>query len=123
MTTIESSSEWLDMVRASVSSNQMNRWNPILVSEPDEYVSARCRVGQVDLMMVDGLGELRVDCVRQSRVGMLPRCIVVDDSWRREYAAIPDLLGTFERTKMRGFGPGRIGVTQTDIYLQPASSA
>jgi hypothetical protein len=122
VTTIESSSEWLETVRASVSSTQMNRWNPILVSEPDEYVFARCRIGQVDLIMVDGLSELRVECVRLSTAGKLPRCIVVDDSWRHEYAAIPDLLGTLERTELRGFGPGRIGVTQTDVYVQTAIS-
>jgi len=118
VTTVESSAEWLDKARASISGDAMNRWNPVLVSGRDQYVSAGNRVEHPDLVMVDGLHELRVECVRRSVASELPRFFVVDDSWRNEYAAIPQLLSAFERREMRGFGPGRIGVTQTDSYIR-----
>ena len=118
VTTIESSAEWLEKVRSSIRSDGMSRWKPVLVMERDQYLFASDLVERPDLILVDGLHELRIECVRRLIARELPGLLVLDDSWRNEYAVIPELLSACKRTQMPGFGPGRIGVTQTDIYMR-----
>ena len=116
--TIESSEEWVSRVGGAISKDMRRRWPPMLMPDTADYVSGRTRVSRVDLILVDGLSESRVDCVRECLHLDLPRHFVLDDSWRVEYHEISEMLSGFQRLKMRGFGPGRLGVTQTDIYRQ-----
>lgn len=130
VTTVESDAMWLNDCRSQLSPVIGDRsWTPILIgSNADDRAATQRYVGEVkshtewDVVVVDGLEEeyvSRVECVINAKDTIAKNGILVlDDAYREKYLSIPKILSNWTRLIFRGFGPARIGVSQTDIYLR-----
>jgi SAM-dependent methyltransferase len=77
--------------------------------------------GSFDLVLVDG--RARVACVRHARAKVRPGgYLVLDDSSRPEYAAIPVLLAGWLCRRFSGLGPGKRLPAETASWGRPVAA-
>ncbi len=133
VTTVESSAYWRDQIstilrdRAPGAGDRLELRYVPAEEGGDEAIQAyveSVRDGAPwDLILVDGLQTdrvSRVPCVHEAKALVRPGgLVVVDDAWRVEYQDVPSILEGFERWEFWGLGPGRQGVTKTDVYRRP----
>ena len=130
VTTIESSKAWAEKILAKVESRpdaesrlslRLIEADPGRPAEIENYVLSVLDGQPWDLILVDGLEEeylSRVECAKIAPTALRRGgAIALDDAWRPEYRSVPHLLSPLRRQSFRGFGPARLGVTQTDLYF------
>jgi len=143
LTSVEHEAAWHARVAAAVPAPARARADlrlvearPLASGERDgEYVStkydgvarsyesyARSIDGQpdasFDLILVDG--RARVACVRHARAKVRPGgYLVLDDSSRPEYAAVPGLLAGWPCRRFSGLGPGKRLPAETASWQRP----
>jgi hypothetical protein len=117
VTTVESSPEWITDVSQRLRDGSGSRWTPILAHEGDQYATAIRRFADADLVLIDGLLQGRMECIAAVLRFASPRVIILDDSWRDEYAETPRILHAYDRVTCAGLGPARLGVSQADVYV------
>lgn len=94
-------------------------------SQAESYVNTIVEGAPYDIILVDGIdGEdgqknYRVECISKAKDYLNNEGIIIlDDSWRNKYSAVPKILSDFARLEFWGLGPCRLGVTKTDIYIK-----
>lgn len=130
VTTVENSSIWAARISAAAVSHA-SHFELRIVEMPErpgvkEQALAETYVQQVsfgapwDLVLVDGVDGVpstRLACLALARHSMNPEGLVIlDDSWRLEYAAASNLMAGWSHLAFEGLGPARLGVTRTDVY-------
>lgn len=86
----------------------------------DRYI-APVYTRQWDVVLIDGADIVpRVDCAKAAlRRIASDGLLVLDDAYRVEYAEVVSILQGWRRLQFWGLGPGRRGVTKTDVYISP----
>jgi hypothetical protein len=127
LVTVESSQEWADSLTAAVA-NQTGTAGPAwqlrltLVSGNDDpaidaYINEADCGGPWDVALVDGWSRSR--CILAAKPFVVPGGIlIVDNANQRQFHELPRAMNGWTRHVLRGLGPGRSWVTQTDIYVR-----
>lgn len=128
VTSVETSSEWVDIVKQAVGANL--KWhliehchdNPtqVQIAAFPRYVRAGAPwdIVVVDNTETDNLR--RMSCAAEAIQFIRPGgMLVFDDAYLPEYREVPKILGGWHRRSFRGLGTARPWVTMTDIYTAP----
>jgi len=93
------------------------------LSESDlarHYINQIQDGGPWDIVLIDGVDgtpSVRVECARYALTHLKPNgMIILDDSWRKSYSPVPQILEEYVRHEFWGLGPARLGVTKTDVW-------
>lgn len=131
VTTVESNEFWKDVIqnhcRVMEKSGSLElRFIPAETRDSHaitKYIQSVEDGAPWDVIVIDGLEESyisRIDCIKKISGAVRKGGIaILDDSYRSEYKNVPNILHGWERKVFRGLGPGRLGVTQTDVYYAP----
>lgn len=75
--------------------------------------------GPWDIIVVDGIPEVRVECIREAITHIKPTgMLILDDAYWPQFVDVPTILQNWKRVKFRGLGPERRGVSQADVYFK-----
>lgn len=128
--TIENSNDWARKISAAAVGYE-SRLDLRVIEMPEHpgvseaelaknYIQEVSKDGPWDLILVDGVDgnpSVRMQCLALARQCIRARGIVLlDDSWRSEYARAPEVMAGLSHEVFEGLGPARLGVTRTDVY-------
>ena len=130
VTTVEDNADWKQAIERRLAGSleagrQRLTVQLVPVSKDDraslERYIAPVRADQWDVVLVDGADAVqRSDCVKAACDHVRPGgLLVLDDAYRPDYAEVPAILQQWRRLPFWGLGPGRRGVTKTDVYVCP----
>jgi hypothetical protein len=128
VTTIESNEGWIEKLQNAINDTDITNvkleFKPFLVDTPKKlkespYI-ATLSDKKYDVILIDGPEindyQARPVCFEWAEKHIkLGGYIVVDDAWR--YAQLHGKNHAKKSLKLKGIGPGRKGLTQTDIYF------
>jgi hypothetical protein len=127
VTSIENSEEWAELVEKkacfmSLERDLNLRFFPAKRQDRKSlhpYIQSVNDGGPWDVIVVDGIPEVRVECIRAAMRNIAHTGIIIlDDAYWVEFAEVPVILKNWKRVKFRGLGPERRGVSQTDMYFK-----
>lgn len=130
VTSIENNETWKQFVETRAASMKLEQNLDLRFVQANRqdreslnrYVHAIKDGGPWDVIIVDGIPETRGDCIVEAMHNVTPNgMLVLDDSYWEQFAEVPSILKGWRRSKFRGLGPERRGVSQTDIYIRPPS--
>ncbi len=126
VTSIESSEEWKEFVdrkaySLSLEQNLDLRFFPAKGIDQESlppYIQSINDGSPWDVIVVDGIPSVRVECIREAMKNITPDgMLILDDAYWVKLSEVPVILKDWKRVKFTGLGPERRGVSQTDIYF------
>lgn len=117
--------ETADALPSHLSKNLSIRLRPIDGGGQDQIQAFMDEIadgGPWDVILVDFSeqpGLSRVDAAASAKAHLSSEgMLILDDAWRPEYRSAREQLLPLKQHRFLGLGPGRIGVTRTDIYCR-----
>ncbi|MEM2145414.1 MAG: hypothetical protein QW279_08630 [Candidatus Jordarchaeaceae archaeon] len=127
VTSIENSKEWKELVERkayylSLAHNLNLRFFPANRQDQEillRYIQSVNDGGPWDVIIVDGIPEVRIECIHEAIKNITPTgMLVLDDANWERFKKVPVILRDWKRLKFIGLGPERRGVSETDIYFK-----
>lgn len=128
VTAVDDDSGWFDLVRMSLAERNCTNASLLYAAfehgQPDRFITSdyvRSLRESYDVIVVDGSESWPDEIVRPICFTRAQRhikeggIIVVDDAWRYDGLILDSTAKS--RESFEGVGPGRFGVTRTDIYF------